>query len=149
MGRTATGVHGIKLLGDDQVTAMTAMDGQRDLLIVTEQGWGKRVSPDDIPIKNRYIQGVWITDHKRLDETGPIVVAMIVDEEDDVAFMTKNGIAMRTRVKDISVLGRATRGVRCVRLQEGDALVSAARIEKIEEPQKEAPDEVDDNQEAE
>jgi DNA gyrase subunit A len=76
---------------------------------------------------------VWITDHKRLDETGPIVVAMIVDEDDDVAFMTRNGIAMRTRVRDISVLGRATRGVRCVRLQEGDALVSAARIEKIEE----------------
>ena len=133
MGRTATGVRGIRLMGDDQVTAMTAMDGQHDLLIVTEQGWGKRVAPEEIPTKGRYTQGVWITDHKRLNETGPIVVAMIADEEDDVAFMTRNGIAMRTRMQDISALGRATRGVRCVRLQEGDALVSAARIEKIEQ----------------
>ncbi len=138
MGRTATGVRGIRLVGDDLVTGMTAMDGQRSLLIVTEQGWGKRVSPEDIPVKGRYTQGVWITDHRRLDETGPIVVAMIVDEDDDVAFMTRNGIAMRTRVQDISLLGRATRGVRCVRLQEGDALVSAARIEEIEVKEPEA-----------
>ncbi len=140
MGRNATGVRGIRLLGDDKVTAMTSMDGQHELLIVTEQGWGKRVSPDEIAVKGRYNQGVWITDHKRLDETGPIVVAMIVNEEDDVAFMTRNGIAMRTRVKDISVLGRATRGVRCVRLQEGDALVSAARIEKIQVEEESAAD---------
>ena len=132
MGRTATGVRGIRLLGDDKVTAMTAMDGNHALLIVTEQGWGKRVSPDDFQVKGRYTQGVWVTDHKRLDETGPIVVAMIVNGDEDVAFMTKNGIAMRTNVKDISILGRATRGVRCVRLQPGDALVSAARIEEIE-----------------
>ncbi len=132
MGRAAAGVRGIRLLPGDEVTAMTAQDGQHDLLVVTERGWGKRVRPEDIPVKGRYTQGVWITDHKRLHETGPIVVAMIVSEKDDVAFMTRNGIAMRTKVKDISVLGRATRGVRCVRLDEGDALVSAARIEKIE-----------------
>jgi DNA gyrase subunit A len=137
MGRTAAGVRGIRLLGDDAVTSMTAMDGQHELLIVTEQGWGKRVAPSDLPTKGRYTQGVWITDHSRLDETGPIVVAMIVDEQDDVAFMTQNGIAMRTPVKAINVLGRATRGVRCVRLQEGDALVSAARIEEIAVAEKE------------
>jgi DNA gyrase subunit A len=148
MGRTATGVRGIRLLGDDLVTAMTAMDGRQELLIVTEQGWGKRVAPEDIAVKGRYNQGVWITDHSRLDETGPIMVAMIVNEEDDVAFMTRNGIAMRTPVKDISILGRATRGVRCVRLQEDDALVSAARIEKIEEVKKETPAEADDSPEA-
>jgi DNA gyrase subunit A len=62
--------------------------------------------------------------------------------------MTRNGIAMRTPVKDISILGRATRGVRCVRLQEDDALVSAARIEKIEEVKKETPAEADDSPEA-
>ncbi|HIQ12381.1 MAG TPA: DNA gyrase subunit A [Caldilineales bacterium] len=131
MGRAAAGVMGIRLLLEDAVTAMTVQDGQHDLLVVTERGWGKRVRPADIPVKGRYTQGVWITDHHRLEETGPIVVAMVVSEEDDVAFMTKKGIAMRTRVKDISVLGRATRGVRCVRLEEDDALVSAARIEKI------------------
>jgi DNA gyrase subunit A len=138
MGRTAAGVRGIRLLPGDEVTAMTVQDGQHDLLVVTEKGIGKRVRPEDIPVKGRYTQGVWIIDHRRLDETGPIVVAMTVSEQDDVAFMTKKGIAMRTKVKDISVMGRATRGVRCVRLEEGDALVSAARIEKIEVREKEA-----------
>ncbi len=132
MGRSAAGVMGIRLRPADEVTAMTVQDGQHDLLVVTERGWGKRVRPEDIPVKGRYTQGVWITDHHRLDETGPIVVALSVSEQDDVAFMTKKGIAMRTKVKDISVYGRATRGVRCVRLDDDDALVSAARIEKIE-----------------
>ncbi len=136
MGRSAAGVMGIRLRPADEVTAMTVQDGQHDLLVVTERGWGKRVRPEDIPVKGRYTQGVWITDHHRLDETGPIVVALSVSEQDDVAFMTKKGIAMRTKVKDISVYGRATRGVRCVRLDDDDALVSAARIEKIEVKEK-------------
>ena len=132
MGRSAAGVMGIRLRPGDEVTAMTVQDGHHDLLVVTERGIGKRVKPEDIPVKGRYTQGVWIIDHRKLEETGPIVVAMTVSEKDDVAFMTKKGIAMRTKVKDISVMGRATRGVRCVRLDEDDALVSAARIEKIE-----------------
>ncbi len=136
MGRSAAGVMGIRLRPADEVTAMTVQDGQHDLLVVTERGWGKRVRPEDIPVKGRYTQGVWITDHHRLDETGPIVVALSVSEQDDVAFMTKKGIAMRTKVKDISVYGRATRGVRCVRLDDDDALVSAARIEKIDVKEK-------------
>ncbi len=138
MGRAAAGVRGIRLQPGDAVTAMTIQDGQRDLLVVTEKGWGKRVRAEDISVKGRYTQGVWVTDHKRLHETGPIVVAMTVSEKDDVAFMTQKGIAMRTKVKDISVKGRATRGVRCVRLEDGDALVAAARIEKLEEPRRKA-----------
>ncbi|HFQ95310.1 MAG TPA: DNA gyrase subunit A, partial [Anaerolineae bacterium] len=93
MGRSAAGVMGIRLRPGDEVTAMTVQDGQHDLLVVTERGWGKRVRPEDIPVKGRYTQGVWITDHHRLDETGPIVVALSVSEQDDVAFMTKKGIA--------------------------------------------------------
>jgi DNA gyrase subunit A len=59
-------------------------------------------------------------------------VARAVLPTDDITFMTLNGVAMRTPVSDISVIGRATRGVRCVRLQEGDALASAARVVEIE-----------------
>lgn len=131
MGRTAAGVMGIRLLGDDEVAGMAAVSGDEELLIVTEKGWGKRVPIEDLPVKGRYTQGVWITDHSRLDETGPVVVARSVLPTDDVTFMTLNGVAMRTRVSDINVLGRATRGVRCVRLQTGDALVSAARVVEI------------------
>ena len=102
------------------------------MLIVTANGWGKRIELEDLPIKGRYTQGVWITDHTRLDETGPIVVARAVHPTDDITFMTINGLAMRTPVTDISMIGRATRGVRCVRLQEDDVLVSAARVVEIE-----------------
>ncbi len=131
MGRTAAGVMGIRLLGDDTVAGMATVSGDEELLIVTKNGWGKRVPLDDLPVKGRYTQGVWVTDHTRLDETGPIVVARAVLPNDDITFMTLNGVAMRTPVSDISVIGRATRGVRCVRLQEGDALVSAARVVEI------------------
>ena len=133
MGRTAAGVMGIELRDDDRVTGLAAVDGPEQLLIVTERGWGKRVILDEIPSKGRHTQGVWVTDHQRLDETGPIVVARSVLPDDDIAFMTLNGVAMRTRVQDISVQGRSTRGVRCLRLQEGDALVSAARVVDIAE----------------
>jgi DNA gyrase subunit A len=131
MGRTAAGVMGIRLVGDDTVAGMAAVSAGEELLIVTANGWGKRVELEDIPLKGRYTQGVWVTDHTRLHETGPIVVARSVLPSDDVTFMTLNGVAMRTPVSDISVIGRATRGVRCVRLQEGDALVSAARVVEI------------------
>ncbi|NOZ51347.1 MAG: DNA gyrase subunit A [Chloroflexi bacterium] len=140
MGRTAAGVMGIRLLGDDRVAAMETLLGDEELLVVTENGWGKRVTPDDLSLKGRYTQGVWITDHRRLHETGPVVVVRAVLPDDDIAFMTLNGVAMRTNVADISVLGRHTRGVRCVRLQEGDMLVAAARVVHVAEPETTAPD---------
>ncbi len=133
MGRAAAGVMGIRLLDGDGVAGLEALDAGEDLLIVTEQGWGKRVPVEELSAKGRYTQGVWITDHHRLEETGPVVVAQAVLPDDDITFMTLNGVAMRTRVQDISLMSRATRGVRCVRLQEGDALVSAARVIAITE----------------
>lgn len=145
MGRTAAGVMGIRLLGDDSVAGMATVTEGEELLIVTANGWGKRIELEDLPIKGRYTQGVWITDHTRLDETGPIVVARAVLPTDDITFMTINGLAMRTPVTDISVIGRATRGVRCVRLQEDDVLVSAARVVEIETKE----DEEEDQEETE
>ncbi|RME84405.1 MAG: DNA gyrase subunit A [Caldilineae bacterium] len=142
MGRTAAGVRGIRLQEGDAVAGMAAVNDGEELLIVTEKGWGKRVAVADIPVKGRYTQGVWIIDHRRLDEIGPIVVARSVLPSDDVTFMTLNGVAMRTRVQDISLLGRHTRGVRCVRLQEGDALVSAARVVDIKSEQTKSEEEV-------
>ena len=146
MGRTASGVMGIRLSDDDYVAGLAVVSpgSDEELLIVTEQGWGKRVELDDLPTKGRYTQGVWITDHNRLDETGPVMVARSVLPDDEVTFMTVNGLAMRVRVSEINLQGRAARGVRCVRLQPGDALVSAARMVDIEDRDEEeaAPDPV-------
>lgn len=146
MGRTAAGVMGIRLQGDDRVAAMEVLNEGEELLIVTENGWGKRVLMNDLSVKGRYTQGVWITDHRRLHETGPVVVARAVRPGDDIAFMTLNGVTMRTSVADISVLGRSSRGVRCVRLQEGDTLVAAARVVDVTESQPEETDKPEEGQ---
>ncbi|MCO6450514.1 MAG: DNA gyrase subunit A [Caldilineales bacterium] len=128
MGRTAAGVMAINMRDEDSIAGLAAVSGKGTLLVVTEQGWGKRVELDDLPVKGRYTQGVWITDHSRLDETGPVVVAREMRPDDDITFMTLNGLAMRMRSDEISIQGRASRGVRCLRLQPGDKLVSAARV---------------------
>ncbi len=130
MGRTAAGVMGIDLAEGDAVAGLATVSGAADeeLLVVTEQGWGKRVALDDLPVKGRYTQGVWMTDHSRADETGPVVVARAISPDDEVTFMTVNGLAVRMRAREISLIGRAGRGVRCLRLQAGDRLVAVARM---------------------
>ena len=74
------------------------------------------------------MQGVWTTDHTRLDETGKIAAARVVQPDDQVSIITVNGIALRTPVATISVMGRATRGVRVVNLDSGDTIAAVARL---------------------
>jgi DNA gyrase subunit A len=91
-----------------------------------ERGWGKRTSVDEFNEKGRYTQGNWATDHRRLDEIGPIVAARVVKPTDQITVMTANGIVLRTAVSGISKMGRSTRGVRVVNLQEGDSVAALA-----------------------
>ena len=129
MGRTAAGVWAIRLLNDDVVTGFDVVEPGGDILIVHEGGWGKRCSVDEFPSRGRYTQGVWATDHNRLDETGPIVAARMVHEEDQMTVITSGGIMLRTRVADISRMGRSTRGVRVVNLGNGDTVAAVAILE--------------------
>jgi DNA gyrase subunit A len=82
---------------------------------------------DEYNAKGRYTQGNWTTDHRRLDEVGPIVAARVVHPQDQITIMTSHGIVMRTPVHGISRMGRATRGVRIVNLQ-GDDSVAALTV---------------------
>ncbi len=75
---------------------------------------------------SRYTQGVWTTDHRRLDEVGPIVSARVVGEQDQITVITANGIILRTPVSGISRMGRSTRGVRVVNLQSNDSVAALA-----------------------
>ncbi len=128
MGRTAAGVWAIRLLESDQVTSLDIVEPGGDLLVIHEGGWGKRVPLDEYPGKGRYTQGVWTTDHRRLEETGPIVAARVVHEQDQITVITSNGIMLRTHVNQVSQMGRSTRGVRIVNLGEDDTVAALAVI---------------------
>jgi DNA gyrase subunit A len=126
MGRTAAGVRAMRLLGDDEIVSLDVVREGCDLLILHERGWGKRTPLDEFNEKGRYTQGNWATDHRRLDEIGKIVAARVVEPSDHITVMTANGIVLRTGVAGISRMGRSTRGVRVVNLQEGDSVAALA-----------------------
>lgn len=126
MGRTAAGVMAMRLIDDDEIVSMDVVKPEHELLVVHRQGWGKRVSLDEYNAKGRYTQGNWTTDHRRLDEVGPIVSARVVHPQDQITIMTSHGIVLRTPVHGISRMGRATRGVRIVNLQNGDTVAALA-----------------------
>jgi DNA gyrase subunit A len=129
MGRPATGVTGINLRDDDQVIGMEVVEPNGDLLVVTTRGQGKRTSLDEYAPKGRATMGVLSLDKHAIPEVGKVAVARVVQaNEDDITLISTNGIVMRTKAKSIAKLGRATRGVRVMHLQEGDAVATMARF---------------------
>jgi len=128
MGRTAAGVRAMRLLNKDEIVSMDVVKADHDLLVIHERGWGKRVALEEYNAKGRYTQGMWTTDHRRLEEVGAIVAARVVHPNDQITIMTSQGIVMRTEVRGISQMGRATRGVRIVKMQEEDSVAALAVI---------------------
>jgi DNA gyrase subunit A len=128
MGRTAAGVTGIRLGKSDFLTSMEVVEKGADLLIVTVNGYGKRTPLSEYPTKSRSTGGVQTIDKKALKKVGNITAARVVQEVDDLTIISANGVVLRTKVKDISLSGRATRGVLLINLQEGDTVASLARI---------------------
>jgi DNA gyrase subunit A len=126
MGRTAGGVRGIRLVGDDEVVGMVPAKPGVTLLTVCENGYGKRSDVADYRLIGRGGQGV--LDIKTSARNGKVVGVLSVVDEDEVMMITQGGIAIRQPVSDISVIGRNTQGVRVIRLDEGDRLISVAKI---------------------
>jgi DNA gyrase subunit A len=133
MGRQAAGVTGIRLKKGDRVVSMEVAEPDADLLIVTEKGYGKRSPLTEYPAKSRATGGVLTINHGSLGEIGNIATARVVKDDDDVTLITTSGMVLRTKVKTISRMGRATRGVRLIHLNEGDSVATVARISKEEE----------------
>ncbi len=133
MGRVAAGVRGISLSdeGDRAVgmVCLSRLDAQ--LLVVSENGYGKRSALDDYRITNRGGKGVKTLNIT--DKTGQIVAIKEVTDSDDLMIINKSGITIRMPVADLRVMGRATQGVRLIRLNENDAISSVAKVEKMEE----------------
>lgn len=132
MGRTAAGVTGIRLKAGDFVASMEVIESRGELLVLTTLGYGKRSSLDEYPVKGRATGGVQSIKQSALNKIGKITAARIVQEMDDLSIISANGVILRTRVKDIPLLGRAAKGVSIMGLAKGDQVVSVARIAEAE-----------------
>jgi hypothetical protein len=128
MGRPAAGVKSINMAEGDYVTSMEIVEKGGDLLVIGENGIGKRTPLDDYPAKGRATGGVLTTDAKMLDKVGRIAAARVVQEEDEVTIISTGGKIIRTTVKEIKQAGRATMGVILMNLGEGDSVATLARI---------------------
>ena len=127
MGRTAAGVRGISLEDDDKVIGMIAPKrAGTSVLVVSDQGYGKRSEVSDYRLTRRGGKGV-IT-MKATDKTGKLVSIKEVIDNDDLIAVTKDGLVIRQHVKDIRVMGRNTQGVRLVKLGDGDRLAAVANV---------------------
>jgi len=132
MGRNATGVRGIKLAASQKVIALitvTAGMNATDILVATENGYGKRTKIEDYPVQNRGGQGVIAI--QTAGRNGSVVGAVAVTEDDEIMLITDSGTLVRTPVKDVSQMGRNTQGVRLIRLSEDERLVEVERIENL------------------
>lgn len=145
MGRNASGVRGIRL-GDknDEVIGMIAVDkNDSDILVVSENGYGKRSSIEDYRITNRGGKGVKTINIT--EKTGKLVAIKNVTDDDDLMIINKSGIAIRMAVANLRVMGRATQGVRLIKVREDDAIAAVAKAMKDEEEVAENIDNTDEN----
>jgi len=126
MGREAAGVRGVRLTDDSQVNALIVAE-QGFILTASQNGFGKLTPLDEFPRHGRGGQGVIAL--QITDRNGRMVGALQVSVDDEIMLMSQNGVLVRTPVKDISVVGRNTQGVRLIRLEEGDQLSGLERID--------------------
>ncbi|HGJ5874037.1 MAG TPA: DNA topoisomerase (ATP-hydrolyzing) subunit A [Arsenophonus apicola] len=137
MGRTATGVRGIKLQAGDKVVSLIVPRGEGDILTVTENGYGKRTEQSEYPTKSRATQGV--ISIKVSERNGNVIGAIQVEKTDQIMMITDAGTLVRTRVAEVSIVGRNTQGVTLIRTAEDEKVVGLQRVVDPEE-------EEDDNQ---
>ena len=139
MGRTASGVRGIRLADDkDEVVGMICVnDTDSTVLVVSENGYGKRSAVDDYRITNRGGKGVKTINIT--DKTGKLITLKNVTDNDDLMVINKSGITIRIGVDTLRIMGRATQGVKIIRLREEDTIASVAKVSKSKD------DEIDGN----
>ena len=143
LGRTASGVRGINIDDDDEVIGMiaydpTAEDAQaHSLLVVSENGYGKRSDFDEYRKTNRGGKGVKTLNIT--EKTGELVAMKNVTDENDLMIINRSGLTIRMAVSDIKVAGRATQGVRLINIKEGDSIAAISAVNKSEEDTPEQP----------
>lgn len=144
LGRNSSGVRGINIEDDDEViganTYTPAPEGAQEsrILVVSENGYGKRSDPNDYRVTSRGAKGVKTIDIT--EKTGPLVAIKNVTEDNDLMIITKSGLTIRMSVSDIREAGRATQGVRLINIREGDAIAAVSPVAKSEEDENPAPE---------
>ncbi|ACH66882.1 MULTISPECIES: DNA topoisomerase (ATP-hydrolyzing) subunit A [Aliivibrio] len=131
MGRTASGVRGMKLSGEDQVVSLIVPSNEGDILTVTQNGYGKRTVLSEYPAKSRATQGV--VSIKVSERNGSVVGAVQAEDGDEFMMITDAGTLVRTRVSEVSQVGRNTQGVTLIRTSENENVVALQRIDEVEE----------------
>lgn len=128
VGRTASGVKGVTLGGpkDEVIGMVTAKQGEKDILVISENGFGKRSILDDYRFTNRGGKGVKTINIT--EKTGNLIAIKAVTDEDDLMIITENGIAIRLAVRGVRVMGRNTQGVRLINLRDGDQIAAATQV---------------------
>ncbi len=126
MGRTATGVRGIRLGAGDIVIGFLVVRSMSSLLVVTNKGYGKRSSIDDYRITRRGGKGVITV--KTGEKTGNLISIMEINDNDELVIITNSGMVIKQGVKKIRVMGRATQGVKLINLKEGDSIADVAKV---------------------
>ena len=135
IGRVGAGVRGISIEDDDEVVGMIAIepDQKQDVLVISENGFGKRTDLDEYRITNRGGKGVKTINVT--DKTGKLVSIQAVTDDNDLMVINRSGVVIRTAVEQIRLAGRATQGVKVINLREGDQIASVVAVPKTEEPE--------------
>ncbi len=141
MGRTAVGVRGIKLRGEDYVIGAGSTSAGSALLTITEKGYGKRTPVEEYSVHGR--GGLGIKNYNVTDKTGKIADVKVVNDEDDILVITDDGTIIRMSAANISLLSRATQGVRIMRIMEGSRVICIEKTEREEISEAEAGTETD------
>ena len=129
MGRSAGGVRAITLDKDDEVVSMELdSTGERELLVMTKKGFGKRTSLDEYRLQTRGGKGVSTYDKTKFSKTGELVGATLVSKDDEIMLINSNGVIIRIRANEISKSGRTTQGVKIMKVESGDEIVSFAKV---------------------
>ena len=131
MGRTASGVRGIKLREGDQVVAMVEIRSDSALMTVCENGYGKRTNLEEYRVQSR--GGVGIISIQSSERNGKVVGVACVQHEDQLMLITQQCKILRMLTWSIRAIGRATQGVRLIEMEEGDRVVSIARVAEKDE----------------
>ena len=133
IGRVGAGVRGISIEDDDEVVGMIAIepDDKKDVLVVSENGFGKRTDLDEYRITNRGGKGVKTINVT--EKTGKLVSIQAVGDDNDLMVINRSGVVIRTGVEQIRLAGRATQGVKVINLREGDSIASVVVVPKTEE----------------
>lgn len=135
MGRTAVGVRGINLDKDDEVVSLVLLQNEdQTVLVMTTRGYGKRTKLSDYRIQSRGGKGIYTFDKNKIEKTGPLLGAVLVDTSDEIMLINSDNVIIRIRAKDVSRSGRTTQGVKIMKVNKGQEIVAFAKVlENIEQ----------------